>query len=84
MKQMFETGDLVYWVIDGKKRTGIFIQQLGDLSEVMCTSFEGTAMAIKTKVINETGVRSVMVAHFTSSKKERFDSILTLYKQKYL
>jgi hypothetical protein len=53
MKQMFETGDLVYWVIDGKKRTG-------------------------------TGVRSVMVAHFTSSKKERFDSILTLYKQKYL
>lgn len=50
---MFETGDLVYWVIDGKKRTGIFIQQLGDLSEVMCTSFQGAAMAIKTKVINE-------------------------------
>lgn len=45
-----ETGDRVKWSVSGKVRTGIFREDLGNLAEVICTSFEGVPMALKAKV----------------------------------
>jgi hypothetical protein len=48
-----ETGQMVKWVIGGRERRGIFMQQENNQAEVMCISFEGVYMAVKTLVALE-------------------------------